>query len=149
MQHRHLQDNLSRWLYPTKTMKIVGAVSFLNDGPMTATLAQYWNSIGGNFLCKCLLGPSKKRISPWTTCCAFHVDKRMEAENYKDIKTWLYLHRYQSRDTDTWWCTTLCFLGRLEDWILFLQICRDMMQSSPQTRNSPNTFQLTIDPMLF
>ena len=60
--------------------------------------------------------------------------QRMEAEYYKDIIiTWLYLHRYRSRDTDTWWWTTLCFLGRWEDCIIFLQICRNMMQSSRQT----------------
>ena len=65
----------------------------------------------------------------------------MEAEHYKDIITWLYLHRYRSWGTDTWWWTTLCFLGRWEDCIIFLQICRNMIQSSQQKRG--------IHPILF
>ena len=99
-------------------------------------MKQHWL----NVLCKCLLGPSKKRISPMNCLVRFSRRQRMEAE-YEDIITWLYLHRYRSRDTDTWWCTTLCFLGRWEDCIVFLQICRNMMQSSQQTRG--------IQPILF
>ena len=79
----------------------------------------------------------KSWVVPTYMLCAlsrFSRRQRMEAEYYKDIITWLYLHRYRSRDTDTWWCTTLCFLGRWEDSIVFLQICRNMMQSSQQTR---------------
>ena len=85
------------------------------------------------------LAKAKKGYPPWTACRAFHVDR--EWRNYKEIIiTWLYLHRYRSRDTDTW-CSTLCFLGRGEDCIVFLQICRNMMQSSQQTRG--------IHPILF
>ena len=101
-------------------------------------LKQHWL----NRWCKCLLGPSKKRISPMNCLSRFSCSQRMEAEYYKDIIiTWMYLHRYRSRDTDTWWCTTLCFLGRWEDRIVFLQICKNMMQSSQQTRG--------IHPILF
>ena len=89
----------------------------------------------------CLLGPSKKRIYPMNCLSRYSRRQRMEAEYYKDIITWLYLHRYRSRDTDTWWCTILCFLGRWEDCIVFLQICRNMMQSPQQTRD--------IHPILF
>ena len=80
-------------MYPTNTMKIVGAVSF---SMMGLTLKQHWL----NALCKWLLGTSKKRISPMNCLSRFSRRQRMEAEYYKDIITWLYLHRYRSRDTD-------------------------------------------------
>ena len=127
-------------MYPTNMMKIVEAVSF----SMMGQRRRRWPNIEIawlNVLCKCLLGPSKKRISPMNCLSRFSRRQRMEAEYYKDISTWLYLHRYRSRDTDTWWCTTLGFLGRWEDCIVFLQNCRNMMQSSQQTRG--------IHPILF
>ena len=139
--HRHLQDNRSRWLCTQQTwwklLELFVSQWWANDGDTGLTLKQHWL----NVLCKCLLGPSKKRRSP-INC--FSRRQRMEAEYYKDIIiTWLYLHRYRSLDTDTWWCTTLCSLGRWEDCIVgfFLQICRNLMQSSQQTRG--------IHPILF
>ena len=139
-RHRHLQNNRSRWLCTQKTrcklLELLVSQWCANDAGLT--LKQHWL----NVLCKCLLGPSKKRISPMNCLSHFSRRQRMEAEYYKDIiVTLLYLHRYRSLDTNTWWCTTLCFLGRWEDCIVFLQICRNMMQSSQQTRG--------IHPILF
>ena len=138
----HLQDDRSRWLCTQQTqcklLELLVSQWWANDGSAELTLKQHWL----NVLCKCLLGPSKKRISPMNCLSRFSRRQRMEAEYYKDIIiTWLYLHRYISRDTDTWWCSTLCVLGRWEDCIVFLQICRNMMQSSQQTRG--------IHPILF
>ena len=72
-------------MYPTNTMKIVGAVSFT----MMGQRRRRWPNIETalvNVLCECLLGPSKKkRISPMNCLSCFSSGQRMGAEYYKDI----------------------------------------------------------------
>ena len=99
-RHRHLQDNRSRWLCTQQTLwkllELLVSQWWANDGDAGLTLKQYWL----NVLCKCLLGPSKKRISSMNCLSRFSPRHRMQAEYYKDIITWLYLCRYRSRDTN-------------------------------------------------
>ena len=107
---RHLQDNRSRWLCTEQTrwklLELLFSQWWANDGDAGVTLKQHLL----NVLCKCLLGLSKKRISPMNCLSCFSLRQRMEAEYYKDIIiTWLYLHRYRSWDTDAWYVLPCVF----------------------------------------
>ena len=98
-RHRHLQDNRSRWLCTQQTRwKLLELLVFqwwANDGDAGLTLKQHRLNV---FLSVCLA--LAKNYPSWTACHAFQVDREWR----QNIITWLYLQRYRSRDTDTWWC---------------------------------------------